>query len=60
MRAVCRPALVGQLRVFWGLTDPLARAQAQTRLAQVLGEQGLEHLGTQFRIPLFNHFYRQR
>ena len=40
--------------------DPLARAQAQTRLAQVLGEQGLEHLGTQFRIPLFNHFYRQR
>lgn len=40
--------------------DPLARAQAQTRLAQVLGEQGLELLGTQFRIPLFNHFYRQR
>ena len=25
-----------------------------------LGEQGLEQLGTQFRIPLFNHFYRQR
>lgn len=40
--------------------DPLARAQVQTRLAQVLGEQGLEKLGTQFRIPLFNHFYRQR
>ncbi len=40
--------------------DALARAQAQTRLAQVLGEQGLEQLGTQFRIPLFNHFYRQR
>lgn len=40
--------------------DPLARAQAQTHLAQVLGEQGLEQLGTQFRIPLFNHFYRQR
>ena len=40
--------------------DPLARAQAQTRLAKVLGEQGLEQLGTHFRIPLFNHFYRQR
>lgn len=40
--------------------DALARTQAQTRLAQVLGEQGLEQLGRQFRIPLFNHFYRQR
>lgn len=40
--------------------DALARAQAQTRLAQVLGEQGLEQLGSKFRIPLFNHFYRQR
>ena len=40
--------------------DALARAQAQTRLAQVLGEQGLEKLGSKFRIPLFNHFYRQR
>ncbi len=40
--------------------DALARAQVQTRLAQVLGEQGLEQLGTRFRIPLFNHFYRQR
>lgn len=40
--------------------DPLARAQVQTRLAQVLGEQGLQQLGTRFRIPLFNHFYRQR
>lgn len=40
--------------------DALARNQVQTRLAQVLGEQGLEQLGTQFRIPLFNHFYRQR
>jgi CRISPR-associated protein Csm1 len=36
------------------------RHQAQTRLAQVLGEQGLEQLGSKFRIPLFNHFYRQR
>ena len=40
--------------------DPLARAQAQTRLATVLGEQGLGQLGTKFRIPLFNYFYRQR
>lgn len=38
----------------------LTRVQAQTRLAQVLGEQGVEQLGTRFRIPLFNHFYRQR
>lgn len=40
--------------------DPIARAHAQTRLAELLGKQGLELLGTQFRIPLFNHFYRQR
>ena len=40
--------------------DALARAQAQTRLAQVVGEQGLEQLGSKFRIPLFNHFYQQR
>jgi CRISPR-associated protein Csm1 len=40
--------------------EPQARAHAQTRLAQVLGEHGIEQLGTRFRIPLFNHFYRQR
>lgn len=40
--------------------DPQTRAQTQTRLATVLGEHGLARLGTQFRIPLFNHFYRQR
>ena len=40
--------------------DPIARAQAQTRLAEVIGQQGLERLGTRYRIPLFNHFYRQR
>ncbi len=41
-------------------TQNQLRHQAQTRLAQVLGEQGLERLGSKFRIPLFNHFYRQR
>jgi CRISPR-associated protein Csm1 len=42
---------------------PQHRAQVQTRLAEVLGKQGInpEHgLGTYFRIPLFNYFYRQR
>ena len=40
--------------------DPMARTHAQKRLAELLGTQGLEQLGTLFRIPLFNHFYRQR
>jgi CRISPR-associated protein Csm1 len=38
----------------------LQRAEAQKRLAAVLGEQGIAKLGTRFRIPLFNHFYQQR
>ncbi|OGB57754.1 MAG: type III-A CRISPR-associated protein Cas10/Csm1 [Burkholderiales bacterium RIFOXYD12_FULL_59_19] len=36
------------------------RSIAQNDLANQLGEQGIEQLGSQFRIPLFNHFYRQR
>ncbi len=33
---------------------------AQSDLAEHLGEKGIAQLGTRFRIPLFNHFYRQR
>ena len=36
------------------------RATAQKDLAEQLGEKGIAQLGSQFRIPLFNHFYRQR
>lgn len=37
-----------------------ARPAAQKDLAEQLGEKGIAQLGRQFRIPLFNHFYRQR
>jgi CRISPR-associated protein Csm1 len=37
-----------------------ARPTAQNDLAEQLGEKGIAQLGRQFRIPLFNHFYRQR
>ncbi|MDO8252374.1 MAG: type III-A CRISPR-associated protein Cas10/Csm1 [Rhodoferax sp.] len=37
-----------------------ARPTAQSDLAEQLGEKGIAQLGRQFRIPLFNHFYRQR
>jgi CRISPR-associated protein Csm1 len=36
------------------------RQRVQTELSVALGEQGINELGTRFRIPLFNHFYRQR
>ena len=36
------------------------RLIAQTDIAEQLGEKGIAQLGTTFRIPLFNHFYRQR
>ena len=36
------------------------RAAAQEDLAEHLGDKGIGQLGTRFRIPLFNHFYRQR
>ncbi len=36
------------------------RPTAQKDLAEQLGEKGIAQLGTRFRIPLFNHFYRQR
>jgi len=37
-----------------------ARPTAQKDLAEQLGEKGISQLGSQYRIPLFNHFYRQR
>lgn len=39
---------------------PEQREIAQTRLATTLGERGIGQLGSRFRIPLFNFFYRQR
>lgn len=36
------------------------RSSAQQDLAEQLGEKGIAALGTQFRIPLFNHLYSQR
>lgn len=42
------------------IREPERRQRAQTELSVALGEQGIKELGTQYRIPLFNHFYRQR
>jgi CRISPR-associated protein Csm1 len=42
------------------LKDKDQREQAQTQLAEAIGQQGIASLGTRYRIPLFNHFYRQR
>lgn len=39
---------------------PEQRSSAQVQLATALGERGIGELGTKFRIPLFNYFYRQR
>ena len=39
---------------------PEIRSVIQKDLAEQLGEKGIAQLGRQFRIPLFNHFYRQR
>jgi CRISPR-associated protein Csm1 len=42
------------------IREPERRQLAQTDLSVALGEQGINALGTRYRIPLFNHFYRQR
>lgn len=42
------------------IRDPDKRQRAHTELSVALGEQGINELGTRYRIPLFNHFYRQR
>ncbi len=42
------------------IREPDKRQRAQTELSVALGQQGIEDLGTRYRIPLFNHFYRQR
>ncbi len=42
---------------------PERRAQAQKEISVALGHLGIDPqngLGTRYRIPLFNHFYRQR
>lgn len=40
--------------------EPDRRQRAQAELSVALGKQGIEDLGTKYRIPLFNHFYSQR
>lgn len=42
------------------IKDPERRVHAQRELGEALGERGINQLGTRYRIPLFNHFYRQR
>lgn len=42
------------------IREPEKRQRAQAELSVALGKQGIEELGTSYRIPLFNHFYRQR
>ena len=36
------------------------RQRIQTEIVTALGDQGIARLGGAYRIPLFNHFYRQR
>lgn len=36
------------------------RQRAQTELGVAIGQHGIQELGSRYRIPLFNHFYRQR
>jgi CRISPR-associated protein Csm1 len=36
------------------------RLRAQAELGLVIGQNGIQALGSRYRIPLFNHFYRQR
>ncbi|MCW2313118.1 type III-A CRISPR-associated protein Cas10/Csm1 [Rhodoferax antarcticus] len=42
------------------IREPEKRQRAQTELSFALGKQGIEDLGTRYRIALFNHFYSQR
>ena len=42
------------------IRDPDQRQRVQTELSVTVGQQGIEELGTRYRIPLFNHFYSQR
>ncbi len=45
------------------VVDKLPEAQrqrAQTEISVALGQYGIQELGSRYRIPLFNHFYRQR
>jgi len=42
------------------IPDPERRQRAQIELSVALGENGINGLGTRYRIPLFNHFYSQR
>ena len=45
------------------VVDKLPEAQrqrAQTEISVALGQHGIQELGSRYRIPLFNHFYRQR
>ena len=42
------------------IREPDKRQRAQAALSVALGKQGIEDLGTQYRIPLFNHFYSRR
>ena len=42
------------------IREPDQRQRVQTELSVALGQQGIEELGTRYRIPLFNHFYSQR
>ncbi|MCM8626802.1 type III-A CRISPR-associated protein Cas10/Csm1 [Accumulibacter sp.] len=39
---------------------PTERQSAQARLAGAIGERGIARLGGAYRVPLFNHFYKQR
>jgi CRISPR-associated protein Csm1 len=50
--------LVGEQ--YKGAEHHATRQRVQTEIVTALGDQGIAKLGGAYRIPLFNHFYRQR
>jgi CRISPR-associated protein Csm1 len=50
--------LVGEQ--YKGAEHHATRQRVQIEIVTALGDQGIAKLGGAYRIPLFNHFYRQR
>lgn len=47
-------------RTLESIQDEAARRQAYTTIVTDVGQKGIATFGGAYRIPLFNHFYRQR
>ena len=47
-------------RTLESIKDETARRKACTAIVTDIGQNGIATFGGAYRIPLFNHFYRQR